>query len=236
MSPLAATIACDVRLQLRNGFYYAVAFLLVVYLIVIRLLPDFDWGFVLPPLVLGNLSLATFFFIAGLVLLEKGEGTLEAQVVTPLTADGYLASKIMTLTALSLAENLFIVVITAGLDFSLVPLMLGIALASALYCLAGFIAVVRYDSINELLFPTIVWTALFSLPILYYAGLTTSPLMYLHPFQAPLILLEGAFVPLAGWQWMYGIGYSALWIGAAFAWSARAFRRFVVAAVGTRQR
>lgn len=48
---------------------------------------------------LGNLPLATFFFIAGLVLLEKGEGTLEAQIVTPLTAGGYLASKILTLTA-----------------------------------------------------------------------------------------------------------------------------------------
>lgn len=32
--------------------------------------------------------------------------------MTPLTADGYLASKILTLTGLSLAENLLIVVIT----------------------------------------------------------------------------------------------------------------------------
>ena len=84
--------------------------------------------------------------------------------MTPLTADGYLASKILTLTALSLAENLLIVVITAGLDFSPLPLVLGIALASALYCLAGFIAVVRYDSINELLFPTIIWVACFRSP------------------------------------------------------------------------
>lgn len=236
MSPLAATIACDVRLQLRNGFYYAVTFLLVVILVVVRLLPELEWRPVLPPLVLGNLSLATFFFIAGLVLLEKGEGTLEAQIVTPLTANGYLASKILTLSVLSLAENSLIVMITAGLDFSPLPLVLGIALASALYCLAGFIAVVRYDSINELLFPTMVWVGLFSLPILHYVGLWTSPLMYLHPFQAPLVLLEGAFHPLARWQWLYGIGYSTLWIGAAFAWSARAFRRFVVAAVGGRQR
>jgi fluoroquinolone transport system permease protein len=236
VSPLAATIACDVRLQLRNGFYYAVAFLLAAILIVIRLLPDFQWRPVLPPLVLGNLSLATFFFIAGLVLLEKAEGTLEAQIVTPLTAERYLASKILTLTALSLVETVLMVMITAGLGFSPLPLVLGIVLASALYCLAGFIAVVRYDSINELLFPTIAWVALFSLPILHFAGLWTSPLMYLHPFQAPLVLLEGAFLPLAWWQWLYGIGYSALWIGVAFAWSASAFRRFVVAAVGTRQR
>lgn len=210
------------------------AFLLAVMVLVIVRLPDFDWVPVVPPLVLGNLALATFFFLAGLVLLEKGEGTLEAQIVTPLTAGGYLASKLITLTALSLVENLVIVLVTAGPLFSPLPLVLGIVSASALYCLAGFVAVVRYDSINELLFPSMVWVTFFSLPILHYAGLWTSPLMYLHPFQAPLVLLGGGFEPLAPWEWAYGIGYSALWIGGSFAWSARDFRRFVAAAVGTR--
>ncbi|MDX1578286.1 MAG: ABC transporter permease [Gemmatimonadota bacterium] len=234
MNRLVATLACDVRLQLRNGFYYAVAFLLVVMLAVITRLPDFAWAPVLPPLVLGNLSLATFFFIAGLVLLEKEEGTLEALIVTPLSPGGYLASKILTLTLLSLAENVLIVLMTAGLAFSAGPLVLGISLASVLYCLAGFIAVVRYDSINELLFPSMVWVTFFSLPFLEYAGIWSSPLVYLHPFQAPLVLLEAAFFPIEPWAWAYGMGYSALWIAIGWVWSVRVFHRFVTAAVGTR--
>jgi len=84
MNRLVATMSCDVRLQVRNGFYWAVAFLLAILVVLITQLPSFDWGPVLPPLVLGNLVTATFFFVAALVLLEKGEGTLEAQIVTPL--------------------------------------------------------------------------------------------------------------------------------------------------------
>ena len=59
---LLSTMRCDVRLQLRNGFYWAVAFLLGSWAIVITQLPAFDWGPVVPPIVLGNLSLATFMF------------------------------------------------------------------------------------------------------------------------------------------------------------------------------
>lgn len=234
MSGFTATLACDVRLQLRNGFYWAVAFLLIAMLVLIRQLPAFNWGPVLPPLVLGNLSLATFFFIAGLILLEKGEGTLEAQVVTPLTETEYLASKITTLTALSILESVTIVVIANGWAFEPVAFVLGVIFASVLYCLAGFIAVVRYESINEFLFPTMVWVTLFSLPILDYAGVVSTSLMYLHPFQAPLVLLKGAFYPLQSWEWVYGIAYSGLWISLGFVWSRRAFQRFVVARTGAR--
>lgn len=234
MSRLAATVACDVRLQYRNGFYWAVAFLLVTLLAVISQLPSFAWAPVLPPLVLGNLSLATFFFMAGLLLLEKEERTLEAQVVTPLRVGEYLGSKLITLTGLSVAEHLFICLITVGFDFSPLPLVAGVVLAAALYCLAGFVAAVRYKSINELLFPSMVWVTFFALPILDYAGLWSTWLMYLHPFQAPLVILEGAFFPLRAWEWLYGLGYAVLWIWLGFLWNRREFRRFVVATAGGR--
>ena len=124
--------------------------------------------------------------------------------------------------------------ITVGTAFNPLPLVLGVVTASAMYCLAAFPAVVRYDSINEMMFPAMIWVSVFSLPILHYAGLFESALMYLHPFQAPLVLLEGTVGPLATWEWVYGLGYSVLWIGAAYVWCRRAFARFVVAAAGTR--
>lgn len=234
MSRLLATMRCDVRLQLRNGFYLAVGFLLAVFAIVIGQLPDFDWKPIVAPLILGNLSLATFMFMAGLVLLEKDEGTLEAQVVSPLRSGEYLASKTATLTGLSLVENVVIVVLVCGLGVRFVPLAVGIILASAIYCLTGFIVVARYDSINEYLLPSMLYVTLFSLPILDYAGLWETKFMYLHPLQAPLVILSGTVAPLAAWQWLYGIGYSALWIGLTYAWGRRTFQRFVVARAGAR--
>lgn len=231
MSRLVSTMGHDVRLQLRNGFYAAVAFLVAVFFIVLSQLPEFDWAPILPPFLLGNLAMATFFFMAGLVLLEKGEGTLEAQVVSPLTTREYLGSKLVTLTGLSLAESALIVIIAKGFAVNWAPLLLGVAMAAALYTLFGFAAVVRYRSINELLFPTMVWVTLFSLPILHYADVWSTPLMYAHPFQAPLVLMAGASRDLAAWEWAYGLGCSALWIGLAQLWSERAWQRFVVAPV-----
>ena len=68
-------------------------------------------------------------------LLEKREATLEAQVVTPLGTGEYLISKVATLTALSLVENLLLVAFAVGMRFALVPMALGIVLASVLYAL-----------------------------------------------------------------------------------------------------
>jgi len=235
MTRLAATMQCDVRLQVRNGFYWAVAFLLGAFALVLAWLPDFDWAPAIPAVVLGNLVLATFMFMAGLVLLEKDEGTLEALTVTPLSAGEYLGSKVVTLTGLSILENLALVLLVNGSAFRLLPLVLGITLASAIYCLFGFVAVARYDSINEFLFPSMLYIAFFALPFLDYTGVWESPLMYLHPLQAPLIALRGSIFPLAPWEWVYAVGYSSLWVVLTFLWSRRAFRRFVLARAGSRR-
>ncbi len=234
MKRLMATIQCDIRLQVRNGFYYAVAFLLTAWAILIGRLPEVDWGWLLPALVLGNLSMTTFYFMGGLVLLEKEEGTLETQIVTPLTTREYLASKVITLTALSLVENLVIVGLAYGLGFGWLAMGMGIALAATIYSLVGFVAVARYDSINEYLFPSMLYIVAFSLPFLHYFGLWESWLMYFHPMQAPLILMKAGFRPVAAWEWVYGLLYSTLWVGLVFHWSQRNFCRFIITKAGVR--
>ncbi|HKQ74767.1 MAG TPA: hypothetical protein VJ810_13830 [Blastocatellia bacterium] len=144
--------------ELRHGFYYATAFVLIFCVVVASRIPSVDLSWLLPALLLGNLLLNTFYFIGGLILLEKGEGTLEAQVVTPLPTWEYLASKVGTLTLLGLVENTVIVMLLVGLGFNLLPLAASLVLTAALYCLAGVIAVVRYASINEYLMPSVLYS------------------------------------------------------------------------------
>ncbi len=234
MKRLLATMQCDVRLQFRNGFFYAVAFVLVCWAIVLTQLPEIDWAWLLPPLVFGNLVMVSFYFIGGLVLLEKGEGTLEAQVVTPLRSSEFLASKIATLTLLSLAENLLIVACAVGLRFRVLPMAVGIALASLIYALVGFVAVSRYQSINEYIMPSVPYVLLLSVPYLQYFELWQSPVLFLHPLQGSLVLMRSAFEAPHAWQWFYGVGSSMIWILVAFAWSQRVFERFIVAGEGGR--
>ena len=234
MKRLAATIVCDIQLQFRNGFYYAAAFVAIFWMLGLSQLPPASLPWLMPVFVLSNLLINTFYFIAGLVLLEKDEGTLMAQVVSPLRSWEYLASKIITLTLLSLAENMLIVGVAYGLNFKLLLLLAGVVSAAAIYGLTGFVAVSRYDSINEFLFPSFLYTLAFVPPFLDYLGLWQSWLLYLHPLQAPLLLTKAAFQPVAAWQVLYGLLYSGLWIGLCFVWSRRAFTQFVIAAPGAR--
>ena len=234
MHRLAATLRLDLRLQLRNGFYYAVAFVLACWFVVLTRLPPIDWGYVLPAVVFGNLVMVNFFFVGGLILLEKAEGTLEAQVVTPLADWEYLVSKTGTLVGLSVVEQFVIVWSAHGAGFAVGPLVAGTVLAGVLYTLTGFVLVARYRSINEFLFPASLFTVVFSLPMLHYFGVWDTALLYLHPFTAPLVLLAGAFRPLAPWQWVYGVLYAAAWAGLLLVASRRAFDRFIVAREGVR--
>ena len=234
MRRLAATLLLDLKLQLRNGFYYAVAFVLACWFVVLNRLPAVDWGYVLPVVVLGNLAMVSFYFVAGLVLLEKGEGTLEAQVVTPLSYWEYLTSKTVTLAALSLIEQMIIVWSAHGTGFSVVALIAGITLASTLYTLIGFLLVARYRSINEFLFPSVLFTLVFALPMLHYFGIWDTWLLYLHPLKAPLELLDAAFRPIPGWKWAYGLLYSAAWVGLLLVAGRHAFDRFIVEREGNR--
>src|SRR4051794_35315548 len=80
---LIATILCDVRLQFRNGFYYATAFVTAIYALALSQVSGEPLGLsiatLFPVFVLDSMVVGTFYFVAGQVLLEKGEGTLQAQ-------------------------------------------------------------------------------------------------------------------------------------------------------------
>lgn len=222
-----STLYWEIKLQYRNGFYYATAFILAFWVALYSQAPRLDLTTILPGLLMGNLLVTTFYFIAGLVMLEKSEGSLEARVVTPLRAGEYLLAKLLALSGLVLAENLIIAALFSRLQFRLLPTVMGLLLGGAIFSLAGFLVVVRYNSINEFLMPSMPYTVLLMLPLVDFFGVFPSPLFYLHPMQAALVLLEGGFHSLSPFEWIYGLGYSAVAAAVLFRLCLRAFRQFV---------
>lgn len=236
MNRLVSTFGWDVRLQFRNGFYYVSAFVAAAFIIGLRQFPEVNWAWWWPPILLENLVVNSFYFMAGLVLLEKGEGTLEAQIVTPLRSGEYLASKVLSLGLLSVLESCAIVVFVSGVAFNWPLLVLAVLLLIAIFALYGFFVVARYDSITEFILPSAVWTMALSVPLLYYFNIWRSWVIFLHPLQAPLVLMQGAFEPVPAWQILYGVVYSLLWIGIAYHFTQRAFYRFVIVKEGVRKK
>ena len=231
---LLVTIWLDMRLQWRNGFYAASLFVLALLALVFPRLGVIPQAWFLPLMVVSNMPLNTFYFLGALVLLEKGEGTLEAQVVSPLRTWEYLAAKIFTLTVLSLVEAVVIVMIVFGLQFNLLLFALGVMQAAVLFCLVGFLVVIRYDSINAYLIPSVFFLILLLLPLLETAGLMSSPLFYLHPFQPALVLLNASFGVVPAWQVVYGLVVGALWLLILARLSFQSFAQFVVRRAGVR--
>lgn len=216
----------EVVLQFRNGFYYAVGFIMAFWALVYTQFSHLDLRAILPGILQGNLLVTTFYFMAGLVMLERGEGSLEARVVTPLRSGEYLLVKVLALSLLVLAENLLVAGMFSAFRFG-PALVLGLLLSGAIFCLVGFLVVVRYDSINEFLMPSMPITLLLMLPLFDFFGVIRSPLFFLHPLQAGLMLMEGGFRGLTMLEWLYGLGYSTGWVLALFVLCRRAFRRFV---------
>jgi fluoroquinolone transport system permease protein len=232
MSRLWSTILWDIQLQARYGFYYAGVVVVLMWIVLFSLIPIPNFAFLLPVFLFGNLTMTTFYFIAGLVLLEKAQRTLQGLVVTPLRRGEYLTAKMLTLTLLALLESVAIVVMSYGVALNWGWLLLGLVFMSLIYCLSSFIAVSRYEAINEYLMPSGLVTLVLSLPLIDYFGLWPSPIFYLLPTQPPLLLLQAAFQPLAVWQMVYAILFSLLWIGVGYVWSQRVFDRFIIQRAG----
>ncbi|MBK6769564.1 MAG: ABC transporter permease [Ardenticatenales bacterium] len=232
MRRLLAATRHDVRLQVRGGFYAAAAFVALCMIPLLRLLPAATLTTVLPSLVLLNMQVNTFYFIGGLVLLEKAEGSLQALAVSPLRPWEYIAAKVASLALLSTLEAGAIVLATHGPRFDALFFAAGVGLTAVLFALYGFVAVARYSSINAFLFPSLVYTAVLGLPVFDVLGIWPHPAWLLHPVRAPLVLLEAAFRPEPAWRIGYAIGYGAL-SSVALGWFAlRAYERHVVARGG----
>lgn len=235
MTRLTATFRLDVTNQYRQGFYLATAIVLLFLACFVSMLPA-EAGALLPAVLLTNMTIATFAFMGGLVLLEKGEGTLEGIIVTPLRPAEYLASKVITLTGLAVLENVAIVLIAiaAGLaeNVNWGWILLGSAMTGALYVLLGFLVVIRYDSINEFLIPMMMVTLLLELPAGVCFGMPEFRALIVFPTYALLWIFRAASDPVPLLTLVYAIGYPMLWIAGAFLIARPSLRRFVAGQIG----
>ena len=235
MKRLVASIRLDARLQLRYGLYAVTGIVVAVWAIVLWLFADALRplaALLVPVFVAGNLLMTTFYFVAALVLFEKGEGSLAAIATTPLRDGEYLLSKVLSLTALALVESLVIVALLSGTDARWGLLLPASALLAAIYTMLGFIAIVRHDSINEFLIPSLGYVFALTLPLVGHFGLVDSMVFLPHPMEMALVLMRGAYAPEPVWKLAVALCGLVAWFAAAFLWARARFDRFVVRTAG----
>ena len=241
MTRLIAAIKTDVTLQFRTKLYHIGIGVGVLVAAALAWLADpaqlFSYVPALMMLVVGG---STMLYVAAMILFEKEQGTLNATIVSPLRTSEYLWSKIMTLTFLATLESVIMVggamlIMSFGNDMALpnVPLLLaGIVLIGILYTLVGIVLIVRYDKITEFLIPLSAVAVILQIPFVYSLGWVKLPFLLAIPTSAPTILMQAAYGPLAGWEWAYGVGYTAVLLITLTIWAHRAFHRHIIMKVG----
>jgi fluoroquinolone transport system permease protein len=229
VSRLSATVRLDTRLQARNSVYAIVGIAALVLAWPLRVLftPD-PLRFFMPLVALSGVSITTLFLVGVLLMLERGEGTLDVVLVSPLRPAEYLASKLLTLSALALAESALIVLVAYGAAVSLHWLALAVLLRAGLVGSVGVAVGVRHRSITAFLLPAIAWTVAFDLPAIWYLELWPSPVFYAWPTLPSLLLAKAAFLPVAPAEIAWACAYGTVAFLAALYWALRSLDRFVV--------
>lgn len=153
---LIALAANDFRLQFRYGIYYAYAFVIAFYAVVLV------WGGVYLPPWIGALVIFTdptvigFFFLGALMMLEKGENTRSALAMTPISASNFFWAKCLTLTSVSLvAVTVLTPFLHAGVNWPI--LASAVALSSIFFLGIGVPAALYFKSVTSFLIGASGW-------------------------------------------------------------------------------
>lgn len=227
---LLTTVRNDVRLQWRHGFYAAYLLLTLLYILVLRLLPEEGRRILAPLIVFSDPAVIGFFFVGGIVLLERGDRTLEALFVTPLRVAEYLLSKTISLGLLATVTAIAIATGVEGTGVYLPALVPGTLLTAALAVLAGIALVSRFETLNRFAFGGGLSLAVFSLPLLHWLGWVDWPLLAVLPTYASIVLIGGAFAadPPSAALLAASSLWLLLWNVAAWMWARRWFELHVV--------
>lgn len=241
MNRLVAAMKMDVTLQLRTQLYSIGIGAGVLVAVVLAWLARPEQLFsLIPTLMLLVIGGSTTLYVAAMILFEKEQGTLKATIVSPLHPGEYLWAKIITLTLLATVESIvmiggamLIMSFTGEVTLPNIPLLLlGIVGIGIIYTLVGIVLIVRYDKITEFLIPLSAVAVILQLPFLYFLGWVEHPLFLVIPTSAPTVLMQAAYMPLASWQWLYGVGYTAVLVVGLTIWAYRAFQAHILAKGG----
>ncbi len=218
----------DVLFQVRHGFYTAYALLTLIYIGILLNLPALsgEWATVL--LIFSDTSVLGYFFIGGIILMERRQGTLDTFFVTPLRPWEYLWSKVLSLTGISILVSGIILLATAGVPPGALWFITGVLLSAVLFILLGLAVAVRSSTVNEYFFRGIAYYIVFLVPLVHYFGLVEHPLFQLLPTLEILYLLETVFRPHSPGQLWAATGILIVWCVIAWLWVRAWFRKYVI--------
>jgi len=241
MKRLIQAIKTDIRVQFRNGLYHVGYLVSALIAIAIALLttPE-QLGQVVPAAILLIIGGTTMLYVAGMMIFEKDEGTIAATIVSPLSPNQYLLSKLISLVFLATLESLISIYGAIGIHLlggganwpNFAWLLLGTITIGCMFTLIGIAIVTRFNKITDFLIPMSAIAIVMQLPFLYFWGLAKYPIFLIIPTAAPTMLMDAAFRSLQMWEQVYALSYSAVTITVLGVWANAAFNKYIIQRMG----
>lgn len=224
MITLLKLLRWDFTLQFRHGFWLAALFVLLPWFVILLSISQEQARFILPALIFLDISICGPLFMAGVYFFEKREGSLQALVVTPVTAWQWLTSKLVTLTIMGITMSLVLVAVKRGLQAPWTYAFVAVVLVNLLFILTGFILAAPNDRFTDFFLYFALSFGIMEIPCLSFFGIS-HPLFWLLPTEPVLVLLRGAFDGISPAQFAGVAGVQLAWIAGAYIVSLWSFRR-----------
>ncbi|MBN2281766.1 MAG: ABC transporter permease [Candidatus Marinimicrobia bacterium] len=229
---LFSSIINDIKIQFRSGFYYAYLFVCAIYVTAVFQLPDSFRSYGVFYVIFTDPTVLGFYFIGGLILLERRQKTVTSLFVTPLRLNEYLASKVVSLGLLGLISSLLIAIILLGGNFNIPVFSLTVILASAIFTLTGVTLGVQAQNINSYLFISPLYLLPIVLPVLGFLGIVSKNLFFFIPTHSILNLLNYSILDIKRSSLWIDFSLLIVWTGIAFCWAKSWFTKFIINQTG----
>ena len=215
MSAFAQLIGNDMRTLYRSGDVWVSLAVFGLMLLVAMQASRLDFvGYenFIAAIILFDVVLSPLMLVGLMVLLERGEGGFAVLCVSPVPTLAYLVARVLTVSLISLAEMLVLVLAVYDADLSPLALTAGLAGAASLSALFGFVVIAYFDDLYAFLLPMIGAIMLLGVPGYgVLLGIAPEWLVW-HPTAGALALIESAFKLDAAQGLLTASGSLAAWI------------------------
>lgn len=209
---LMGALRSDIRFQYKHGFYTVYTFITVLYIIIMQKIPSGllkDYASAL--IVFSDPAMLGFFFIGGIIMLEKQQGIIDYLAVTPLSPQEFIMSKVATLGLLSIGASVLITLTTHNNGVNWLILVAATAVVSIFFTLYGFLVAAGCRTINQYFLRMIPILLLTIVPCFAVIGFPYSWVFNVLPNVAGLKLTIGAFLGISWQETLFYLTVICVW-------------------------
>jgi fluoroquinolone transport system permease protein len=169
----------DIKFQMKYGFYFVYAVLSILYIFLLHSLPESFREKAAVIMILTDPATLGLFFIGAIVLLEKSQCVLNSLAVSPIKANEFILSKVLSLSIISTIVGIILALAADIRNIGYV--IIGTFLGAAIFTLAGLIIASKISTLNQFIITTVPIEIIGLIPPLFYLFGVRFSWMRLHP-------------------------------------------------------